>query len=308
MGIHQILFYAKGLDLNRREYAMKQNVEKLTGEAKVGDLIGIRPDIDNDTYHQGPGISSTDLGKLSISPAHYQHWLATKDSTETSDTFWIGIALHQLVLEPHDFDKNFVILEPGQRRTSRIQNTPPIQLTRAQGTVVLGMAAAVNAHPVARNLLRGVIEHSFYWIDPETKLLCKCRPDCINLELNVIVDLKSCSDASYEGFKRAIGANRYFAQDAYYRWGVSEALKQSHNDEFTAPTGFVFVAVEKIPPYEIGLYSVEASGKELGLDLVKSELKQIRKCTDSGCWPGYPQTIQEIAMRSYDHEHYEAKI
>ncbi len=287
---------------------MKQSVEKLAGEAKVGDLIGVRPNVDNDSYHKGPGISSTDLGKLSVSPAHYKYWLDTKDSVEVSDTFWIGIALHQAVLEPHDFNKNFTILEPGKKRKSRIQHTPPIELTYAAGKLITGMAMAVLAHPVARAFLTGIIEHSFYWIDPETKLLCKCRPDCINLDLNVIVDLKSCADASYEGFKKAIGANRYFAQDAYYRWGVGEAIKQSHNTEFEAPKGFIFVAVEKTLPHEIGIYSIESSGKELGLDLVKSELKKIRKCTDSGCWPGYPETIQEIAMRSYDHEYYEGKI
>jgi len=287
---------------------MEQSVKALNGEAKVGDLIGVRPEVSNDDYHQGPGISSTDLGKLSVSPAHYKHWLETKDSTEISDTFWTGIALHQLVLEPHKFDKNFILLEPGKRRTSRVQRTPPIELTGTQGKLVTGMADSINGHPVARNLLRGIIEHSFFWVDPATGLLCKCRPDCINLDLNVIVDLKSCTDASYEGFKKSIGAYRYFAQAAYYRWGVSEAIKQGHDETIKPPTNFIFVAVEKEPPYEIAIYSLENMAVKLGWDLVKSELKQIRKCTDSGCWPGYPETIQEISMRGFDHEYYEGKI
>lgn len=72
-------------------------------------------------------------------------------------------------------------------------------------------------HEKARLLLKGgKAELSIFWNHPEYGYLCKCRPDYLREDLKVIVDYKTCIDASPEGFGRAVYNFRYHNQAEWY--------------------------------------------------------------------------------------------
>lgn len=156
------------------------------------------------------------------------------------------------------------------------------------------MKAAVMAHPAARALLTGKpgkAEQSVYWVDHVTGQLCRCRPDFWRAD-NVLVDVKTTDDASLEGFGKSISNWRYDVQDAFYCDGVKAA---TGNDV----RAFVFLAVEKRPPYAVACYMLTPEDVELGRLQYRRDLAVYAQCQQSGQWPGYGDKIQTATLPAW---------
>lgn len=167
-------------------------------------------------------------------------------------------------------------------------------LTPDQWDQIHRMRDAVMAHPAANRLLTSVpgkAEISFYWIDKATGELCRMRPDWLRDD-DLIVDLKSCEDASPEGFARSVAKWRYDVQDAFYSDGFHAVTGRK-------PKGFVFIAVEKKPPYAVGVYVLDAESKELGRAQYRQDLNKYAECRTNDNWPGYGDAIQKINMPNW---------
>lgn len=174
-------------------------------------------------------------------------------------------------------------------------------LTGAQFEQVCSMAEAVKAHPVAGKLMRleaGLIENSVYWVDEATGELCRCRPDKWLPKSRIVIDLKSTTDASPEGFAKSILNWRYHAQAPFYLDGCSEAIRQSGSD-IPEPTTFVFVAVEKKPPYAVGVYAIGKASIEVGRAEYLNDLAAYAECKRSGIWPGYCTEVESIELPAW---------
>lgn len=156
-----------------------------------------------------------------------------------------------------------------------------------------GMRAAVMAHPAAARLLTlpGKAEQSVYWTDPETGVLCRCRPD-FWADAGFVVDLKSTDDASLEGFVRSVVKYRYYVQAPFYLDGVQHATG-------TAPKGFVFIAVEKAPPYAVGVYELDEVFTAIGRDEYREDLAAFKAAEETGAWKGYGEKIQTMDAPAY---------
>lgn len=156
------------------------------------------------------------------------------------------------------------------------------------------MRDAVMAHPAACALLTkvpGKAELSVYWNDPATGVLCRCRPDWWR-EDDVLVDLKTCEDASPEGFAKSMANWRYDVQAPFYLDGVRLATGRK-------PRGFVFVAVEKKPPFAVGVYVLDSESLELGRAQYVADLRAYAECLRTDTWPGYGDKIQTISMPAW---------
>lgn len=156
------------------------------------------------------------------------------------------------------------------------------------------MANAVHSHPAAGALLTGCpgeAEKSVYWNDATTGVLCRCRPDWWRDD-NVIVDLKTTEDASPEGFAKSMANYRYDVQAAYYLDGVQAATRKR-------PKAFVFIAVEKKPPYGVGVYVLDSDSLELGRAQYQHDLRIYAECVRTGEWPGYGDKIQTISLPAW---------
>lgn len=184
------------------------------------------------------------------------------------------------------------------------------ELARAQA-----MAEAVMSHPVAGKLLSpkaGVAELSCYWLDEETGVLCRCRPDFWRDD-GIVVDLKTTADASPEGFAKSINDWRYHVQQAFYEDGMKAAGKQAPEQRADDPTGlvmadgwgrplpkaFVFVAVENEYPHPVGVYRIETESVEIGRREYRADLAAYAESLRTDKWPGYSDRIEPISLPAW---------
>ena len=283
---------------------------------------GIYSDISNEDYHSGAGISKSGLDLIRKSPMHFKARIDAPSDREPTAAQMIGTAFHSLLLEPQVFAQSYVVEpENAPRKPTSVQRNakkPSPETIEAisfwdkfesenAGKSVLGqdaneqllaMAHSVNRHPAAHALLTGapgVAELSCYWNDPTTGVLCRCRPDYWRTD-GIIVDVKTTEDASPEGFAKSLVNWRYHVQAPFYLDGLAECIKQSGETELVIPNTFVFLCVEKKPPYAVAVYLLDAESFELGRIEYRQDLKTYAECIEHEKWPGYGDTIQKIGV------------
>lgn len=266
----------------------------------------------NEQYHSGPGISKSHLDTIAgKSPRHYWHKYLNpnREPEEPTPAKVLGSAIHAIILEPDLFETGYVP-NPGIERRSNAgkaewaafvaENTGKVILSEEDYQKCLHIRDAVHLHPVAAGLLTGgKAEQTFYAIDPETGELVKCRTDYLHDSGAMIVDVKTTEDASPAGFGRSSANYRYPMQTAWYH-RVLDAAYGEH------PPYWVFLAVEKDPPYAIGIYFIDQhtgtfwtddDGNErptnrpgvlqLAHEACSRDLTRIVQHKRSGQWPDY---------------------
>jgi hypothetical protein len=263
---------------------------KITHIDAAPTVPGIYSGLSNELYHSGPGLSKSSLDVLAKSPAHfYDRYLSpVKERREETAAMAFGTAFHTCVLEPHDF-ANWVVLDKVDRRTKEGKAAAEAAeakasaqggrvINRADMDVISAMNTAILSHPVAEHLETGVPELSVYWIDEDSGVFCRCRPDWLGS--SAVVDLKTTDDASPKGFLRSAYIYRYWVQAAFYLDGLSA-------NGIDVPY-FIFAAVEKARPYPVVAYNPTHEMIQAGRREYRRLLKLYADCASSKTWPGYP--------------------
>lgn len=243
----------------------------------------------NAAYHATAALSKSRLWNFRRSPAYFR---AQEDASkeERSEAFTLGSAFHKLVLEPDGFTSEFTVAPNVDRRTKDGKAAYAAFLDEAAGKDVLTpdamrlateMAEAVKANQMARFLTQGAVEESYYFTDDTTGIDCKVRPDCFKIidGKGIIVDLKSCKSAAPDDFRRDAISYGYDLQAAMYIEGV----KKEHG----IPCDFIFIAVEKEPPYLINIMQCDELLIKRGYDMFREYLGIYKDCTATGNWYGY---------------------
>lgn len=278
---------------------------------------GIYNDISNAEYHASDGISKSGLDQVARSPAHYRAW--REKPRKQTEAFSIGTEAHRLILEPDAISLG--ILKPKIPRRSSMdrmewesffsrngadcsivdnparewdaeftRQTGRYLLTQEQFDAVRAMRESVYAHPSAANLLEnGVAEQTIVWIDADTGELCRCRPDWVHDEW-IQVEIKTTEDASPPNVVRSMAKWRYHVQAAFYSDGFAAA------DNLSVPPPFVFVFVEKAPPYAVGVYELDRDAMDRGRELYRHDLARLAEAKSSGCWDAYSNEIETIEL------------
>lgn len=163
-------------------------------------------------------------------------------------------------------------------------------LSESDWRITKAITSRVRKHPAASELLKyGQAEQSIFWTDPDTGVKCKGRLDWISSPIKpLILDLKSTTDASPEGFQRSITKYRYYVQAAMYIDGI-KIITGNESD-------FVFAAWEKHAPYASALYYATPEMIEAGRLEYKRLLKIYARCLESDTWSGYSQDILPIDL------------
>lgn len=238
-------------------------------------------------YRINGGISRSELMLLRKSPLHYK-WahdnLQHKDSPELT----FGSALHCYVLEPERFLDDYIIVGKIDRRTkagkaqlAEIEASGKIPLSEEDAYTITQMAESIASNTYAVKLLTGEKEVSYFTTDPLTGIKIKCRPDCrTDLgAVSVIVDLKTTKNAETEAFARSCIDYGYDLQAAMYKQIVDEVEGKPHR--------FVFIAVEKEPPYACNVLEVDELMFKKGQSDLRTYLSTLEKCRRTGNWYGY---------------------
>lgn len=272
-------------------------------------------ELSNEEYHGSFGTSSSQLKKLiEKTPAHLDY--DRRHPQESTKNMHLGTAMHTLVLEPENFDKEVAVMPILNLRTNAgkaekaafdAENAGKTIITQSQLEQAQAMAAAVKEHPIASILLQDVVtESSVYWwyksMDPDDdtryKEMLKVRPDALGRSHNVIIDLKSTSDGSYTGFIKAIQNFYYHVSAAMYLEGVNQCKPLLQEMGHWCYKKFVFICVENVAPYLVSVYELSPEYIEIGKLHYRRALQRLRDGRESD-WPGFPDEVRVIEPPSW---------
>ncbi len=247
---------------------------------------GVYFDMGNETYHGSAGISKSGLMLFADNPEKY-HWkyVLGNDPDTTKKHLDVGQAFHTATLEPEKFEKLFVVAPSLNKNSTAYKdwkasiNGDMTILDVKDYDMAMGMAQKVRRHPIAKNLVvDGFAESSIFASDPITGELVKVRPDYKTGD--VVVDLKSTTDASAGKFFRDMYTFKYFVQAGMYREVINWVAPGEINE-------FVFIAVEKDEPFSIGLYRASREDKAYGVDNFRRNLDMFADYKRRNYWPSY---------------------
>lgn len=239
-------------------------------------------------YRSHPAVSRSELWKLRESPEKFAY--AKDHPEEPTPALLFGQVFHKLALEPESFHQEYAVVPKCDRRTKEGKAIWAEFQTGAGDKAIVPMEMfeqavemrkSLMSVPFAVKLLAGRKEVPFFWKDDLTGEECKCRVDCLNENFSqpIVVDLKSTTDASTEAFTKAAINYGYDLQSAMYSEGVEANLMQK-------PL-FVFIAVEKDPPYAVNILQADELLIRRGYGLYRNLLDTYHDCKVSSNWYGY---------------------
>jgi hypothetical protein len=265
--------------------------------APAGTAPGVYPGLPDDVYHRDPAASSTVLRKLLTDPAakvDYQR----RNPPGPKRVFDLGTATHTEVLGVGagtvevpfpDYRKK----DAQQLRDAAYDAGQTPLLTR-ELAMVNAMADSIRRHPEAGPWIDawGDPELSVWWADEQTGVPCRARYDKAVRDRAgrlVIVDLKTAIDASDFAISKSVASHGYHQQEAHYRAG---AIAAGLDDD----PAFVFIFVEKEPPYLVNVIQLDGSAVETGQRRNERALRLFADYTTTGVWPGYAVPVTEISL------------
>lgn len=260
----------------------------------VGQLIDLPAE---EYFDDRTAIRKGWLDLVDYSPAHLFSALAGNDVKVPTAATRVGRYLHCAVLEPDLLEALFYRQPPGTGKNNTItkadkdarakaaeENPGKEAVPHREWALAETIRDAVYGNRAARAVMGadGGFEQSIVWLEDSTGEKCKARYDKVSTTKAFIADAKFVVDASRSAFERAIVNYRYDVQAHHY----------------VEPTGlrFVFVAVEKTPPYAVAVYAASDEVMRYGEKRRLPNVRTIAECRASGKWPAYPDKIQRIGL------------
>jgi len=241
----------------------------------------------NEQYHADlTHVSGSGLSLINESPAKYKYQYLDGNREIGTPALILGSAIHKYILEGEEAYNAEYVNAPDVSFTTKEGKAIRDQLLATGKQIVrfddfnsiVGMAESIHRHPIAFDLLaHGVTEQSFFGeIDGAP---VKCRADFITLD-EYVIDLKSTVSAEIGKFGRDAYSFRYHVKAALYL----DVIKAATGQEMK---GFIFIAIEKKAPYDIGIYVIEPEDLELGKREYMKDLQTYKQCVKTGIWPSY---------------------
>lgn len=239
-------------------------------------------------YRTYPAISRSALWHIRESPEKFKYYMEHPEPPTPALIF--GQVFHKLALEQDDFFTEFSVAPNIDRRTKDGKAAWAEFIASSDSKTVIDadsyqkakdMVNALYSVPMVEKLLNGQHELPLFWTDDLTGEACKCRLDCLTEVKNqpIIVDLKTTADASTDGFMRSAIKHGYDFQAAMY----SEDYKQN----FGKTPLFVFIAIEKDPPYSVNILQADEAFIQHGYDVFRELIGIYSECKKTGVFYGY---------------------
>lgn len=278
----------------------KQTYEAQIKHAKKVFQVGVH-DISNEDYHGSAGISKSGITLLNEETFYYWGEYLNPDRPKkvSNKSFELGNAVHTYLLENELFKKTYEIIPKFKGKGCKkakeefmAAHLDKVLIEQNTLEIILATTKAVKEHPKASLFLtaESQIEKSFFWLDEETGLLCKSRPDLILG--NLTIDLKTTDKASKKHFARSIHNYSYYIQAAM----MADAQKAVRGVE---PEVVLFVACEPKYPFFTRTYVLGQPSIDKGREVYKEALLKAQACFLSGDWFGSSKEIEEIDIPSY---------
>lgn len=256
------------------------------------------PNMSEAEYRKALGLSQSSLKKFLISPAHYLSSL--EEQKEPTKEMQIGTAFHAVLLQQKPSDFYAVSKKFDRRKTQdkieaeqfELENAGKAIIDSEDEQTILKMKESILAHPTAKRLINNLTHKEFpLFADVQAEqgtVRIKGLLDGYIESEGIVVDAKSCVDASPKGFKKAIWDFGYMYQNIHYK-----RLLELNGKKFTK---FYFVCVEKKPPYAVGVYFISSESLSLTESVWNNALNFFSICQREGNYPAYSQNAVEIQL------------
>lgn len=246
-------------------------------------------------YRQHHAISRSELFKIGESPEKFKYY--REHPEEPTPALLFGQLFHAMSLQPENVWEQFAAMPNVDRRTKAGKEAYEEFEASAEGKTIVSvdmveqatsMCEALNKNEFVKKLLKGEKEKTFFWTDEMTGEECKCRTDVLTEigENLIIVDLKTTDCAETDAFTRSAVKYGYDMQSAMY----SEGVKANTGRE---PL-FVFIAIEKKPPYSINILQADKLLIRRGYDLFREYIGIYHECKQTDNWYGYLGRYNQI--------------
>jgi len=239
---------------------------------------------------------------MDFAESPYRYWAnhinPDRPKKEPTPAMIMGSAFHTICLEFDKFADIYAIepkkvllkdvgrplYEAYKAECEALEKTSKIVLTPADFDLLHQMKASLFCNEDAKHLIEGATyEQSYFWKDPESGLMVKARPDILHHD--IIVDLKSCADASPRAFQRAMMDGGYHWQGAFIQDAVMAC-------EGRFIENVINIAVEKTYPYSIGIYIIGEDALDAGRKQYRALLLDLKRSLSDNKWPDFEaQTI-----------------
>lgn len=257
----------------------------------------IRHDMPAAEYHAHPALNASTLKAVARYPlAKVRYDLDHR--TGYNPAFSLGTAAHSLILEQDASDLVLVDFPDYRTKEARISRDAALAAGKTpllphEHDQVWAMRDAVMAHPDAGPLLTGHQAEVNVFADLYSQP-CKARIDAWHEDDGtgrpLIVDLKTTQDANPATFDRTAINFGYHQQMAHYQ-DVMEA------ETGTRPR-FLFVLVEKAPPYLVSVVELAQDFVGLGRETNHEAAATWTRAVKDNHWPGY-EGVSTVLMPTW---------
>lgn len=260
-------------------------------ETKVSDmhlLNGVAYGLPSESYFSNPALNKSTLTAFAE--------LEDQDKEE-SKAMIFGSLADCLLLEPDEFGKRYVITDLDRSGTKAWKAEEEAAqgrelVKRPDYDAAMLLAYSVRESEAAEFLNGAKFQASCFWVDPETGLRCKCRPDVLGTHL---ADLKSTHSIKPAKFAKTVFDFHYDWADAWYLEGL--AANGMHYDKM------VFIAVESKSKllagstgrkHSVGIFEIDPEDREIARRRVSEWRRIYAYSLQTNDWPEHPKGLQTI--------------
>jgi exodeoxyribonuclease VIII len=251
-------------------------------------------EIKDSDYRNATGLSQSSLKHFLISPAHYL--ASTEEHIEPTKAMQFGTAFHAHLLQANPEEHYAVKIKvDGRSKEGKLyneqfalENASKVVIDSDEKSKIVCMAEEVMGHATAGKLMQSLTHREFAVFGTNHGIRLKGLIDGYNEKEGIVIDLKTAEDASPAGFRKAIWDRGYALQQVHYTWLLTNAGKPVN--------AFYFIAVEKEPPYAVGVYKINADSLTKSFKIWDDALDSFFVCQASGVYPAYSENPVEITL------------
>lgn len=257
--------------------------------------VDVYADMTNEAYHDHEALSRSDgVCIIDAGPRTAKHKRDHKDDSYIPALVF-GTMFHTAMEDLDEFRRKYKVEPQGDKRTKAFKEArtamyaanPDVTLvSQAEYDAIQDMHSAIERHPQLWDCIGrdGIHELSLFGGCAGCRV--KARPDYLCQSSRTIVDWKTTQDASLRGFTGSLWRYGYWLQPAWYKRLVDEAFDASYT--------FLFVAVEKSPPYNVAIYEVASEILSYGAQKMTEACASWAKAVSTDQWQAYPENVQTI--------------
>ena len=253
--------------------------------------------ITNAEYHgRKTHLSSTNVRTHKKNKKQFKYSL-THELIKQTKAMADGTAVHAFFLERDKFDTDFVIKPADMRLNTKVGKEWALE---HQNKIIIDSELGNNLYEMEKSFMdsparliydkQGQSELSYFW-DDLGLVKGKCRPDWISNDGNIVVDIKTTTDASPKGFQKSIANWGYHLQLVWYIRGLQKLGLPAKE--------FIFIAIEKTPPFSVGVYRANKEMITYANDEINNLVYDIDESLKSDNFPDYTPEIMDLGLPNW---------